>query len=276
MVDFSSISTHVPSSPSDPLSDSFYFKAHRRAERKEKQLRNIERERAFYEKGRLESLLDGLRGYDWMRVMGIHSSTEAESKKFERKRDYFIAEVEALLLKFKQWKDEERRLKLEKEAAALVEEEEDDEEETGAGSDGEPPSSEIDESAARQLQREMSHSSAKVKGKQTTTSVDKPGTAPQQPKPRLSGGIVLDPQYLYQPEPDTPFTSFYSKPHLRAAALGKARHGRNVTAFGQPIPEPEEREFQLPDEYVTPDALKASARNRRRLKRESAVDKKGR
>src|SRR4051794_21557477 len=34
----------------DPLADSVYFTQHRRAERKEKQLRNIEKERAMHEK----------------------------------------------------------------------------------------------------------------------------------------------------------------------------------------------------------------------------------
>jgi len=45
-----------------------------------------------------------------------------------------------------------------------------------------------------------------------------------------------------------------------------------LTAFGQDAPDPGEREFALPDDYVTEDVLKDNARRRRRKKRESAAD----
>ncbi|KAI5298002.1 hypothetical protein KEM56_004386, partial [Ascosphaera pollenicola] len=57
----------------DPLSDELYFKAHRRLERQEKQLRNIERDRAQHEKIQLDRLLEELEGHDWLRTMGIRS-----------------------------------------------------------------------------------------------------------------------------------------------------------------------------------------------------------
>lgn len=63
---------------------------------------------------------------------------------------------------------------------------------------------------------------------------------------------------------------------MRDAALKKTRHGRSVTAFGQPLPEPEEREFELPADYVTEDVLKARGREWRRRKRESAANAAGR
>jgi hypothetical protein len=53
--------------------------------------------------------------------------------------------------------------------------------------------------------------------------------------------------------------------------LGKHRHGRNATAFGQPIPDFPEKIFEIPEEFVTPDALRAHARKRRRQKREKAA-----
>ncbi|KAF2146666.1 uncharacterized protein K452DRAFT_355139 [Aplosporella prunicola CBS 121167] len=249
-VDFSTIVRHTPHHiTSDPLGDDVFFKAHRRAERKEKQLRNIEKERAMHEKVQLERLLDGLLGHDWLRVMGITGITDSERKEWEPKRDYFIAEVRALVDKFRVWKEEEKRLKMEKEQALLAKEEEEDEAEpVEEKSTGEPAdSSDVDVWAARQLQQEAISASGSSKSK------------PRPPPPPI----------IYRPpSPERPFTSFYSKPHMRAAALGKQRHGRNLLAFGQPIPEFVEEEFGLPEEYLAPDALRAHARNKRRRMRE--------
>ncbi|KAK1917030.1 hypothetical protein P3342_001612 [Pyrenophora teres f. teres] len=111
----------------DPLADAVYFTQHRRAERKEKQLRNIEKERAMHEKVQLERLLDGLQGPDWLKVMGITGVTDGERKDWEAKRTYFVKEVEALVDKFRVWKEEEKRLRAEKEAALAAREEDDDE-----------------------------------------------------------------------------------------------------------------------------------------------------
>lgn len=260
----------IPEKPEDPLSDEHFLKSHKRAERKEKQLRNIEKERAMHEKVQLERLLDGLQGHDWLRVLGITGVTDTEAKKFESKRDYFIAEVQALVDKFKQWREQEKKQRLEKEAAAAAKEAE-EEGETTEGS-VEPPSSDLNASAARQLQQEtvnaLKSSSAKPSGKGKERA--RPTSHPSQPAtPTVPPKLMLPPQ---PPSPEMPITSFYSKRHLRDAALGKARHGRNMTAFGQPIPELEEREFELPDDYITEDLLRANAREKRRRKRESAVN----
>ncbi|KAK3075055.1 hypothetical protein LTR53_001953, partial [Teratosphaeriaceae sp. CCFEE 6253] len=45
VLDLTSISRHTPHHPTDPLDDPHFLKPHRRAERREKQLRNIEKER---------------------------------------------------------------------------------------------------------------------------------------------------------------------------------------------------------------------------------------
>ena len=45
----------------DPLGDEIYFRAHRKFERQEKQLRNIERDRAQHEKQTVDRLLEELR-----------------------------------------------------------------------------------------------------------------------------------------------------------------------------------------------------------------------
>ncbi|PSK60649.1 hypothetical protein B9Z65_799 [Elsinoe australis] len=254
IVDFSIIEKSVLHHPQDPLTDAVYFKPHRRAERKEKQLRNIEKERAMHEKVQLERLLDGLQGHDWLRVMGITGVTDSEAQRYWNKREYFISEVQALVRKFKEWREEEKRLKLEKEAPMLKTEDEaeDEVEDESTQASREPSSSEIDASAARQLQLEASGSN-----KSTT-------------KQKVHAHVV--PVIYRPPTPEGPLLSFFSKPHLRAAALGKARHGRTILAFGHPIPDTEEVDFELPEDYITPEVLKESARRRRRMKRESIMD----
>jgi hypothetical protein len=66
------------------------------------------------------------------------------------------------------------------------------------------------------------------------------------------------------------FTSFFPKPYLRQAALGKHRRsGRSVSAWGHPVPEVPEADFDLPQEYRDEDTLKVHARRKRLDKRVS-------
>ena len=225
-----------------------YFKAHRRAERQEKQLRNIEKERAQHEKVQLERLLDGLKGHDWLRVMGISGITDSEKRAFEPKRDYFIHEVTTLIDKFKAWKEEEKRRKVEKEQNLQAEGEDESESEYDA-SNGDPPNySDVDAWAARQLHQEANS----AEGTQVGASRKKHGKAMMPSLPV-----------------EKPFTSFYAKPYLRDAAIGKHRRGRTRFAFGQPLPNVLEKVFRLPSDMLSQDAIAASARSRRRARRES-------
>lgn len=249
-VDFSSIERHARSNTDDPLTDAVYFKAHRRAERQEKQLRNIEKERAQHEKVQLERLLDGLKGHDWLRVMGISGITDSEKKAFEPKRDYFIQEVSTLIDKFKVWKEEEKRRKMEKEQNLLAEDDEESEldEDLDTASEGDPPDyNDVDAWAARQLHQE---------------AISATGTEPEKSR-KHHAQTVLEAMTL-----EKPFTSFYSKPYLRDAAIGKHRRGRARFAFGQPLPNVTEKAFDLPPDILSQDAIAASARNRRRARRE--------
>ena len=121
-----------------------------------------------------------------------------------------------------------------------------------------PPSSDLNASAARQLQQETASA---LKSSALKLQQMKEGMQKQKP-----------PVQFVPPPPEVPITSFYDKRHLRDAALGKARHGRNVYAFGQPVPEMEATEFELPDEYVSEDVLRSNARDKRRRKRASTLD----
>ncbi|KAI6802706.1 hypothetical protein KC332_g6453 [Hortaea werneckii] len=307
-VDLDKITAGFPFETEDPLDDNHFEKSHKRAERKEKQLRNIEKERAMHEKVSLERLLDGLLGHDWLKVLGITGVTDSEAKKYEKPRAYFVAEVQSLVDKFKMWKDGERRQRLEREAARRAEESseneqdeaDDGDESSEADSSAGPPSSELNAGATRQLLQEthsavavQQRSGFKIRLKKTSTSspaatVHPPKQTPQPPAPSSSTSTARPPpssttmtheQHVppwLHGSPEPPITSFYAKRHLRDAALSKTRHGRNVTAFGHTLPEmPEEREFELPGELLTEEALRASARERRRRRREGVVDAGG-
>lgn len=235
----------------DPMSDAVYLKAHRRAERQEKQLRNIEKERAMHEKVQLERLLDGLKGHDWLRVMGISGITDGEKKAYEPKRDYFIREVLILLEKFREWKEEEKRRKVEKEESMLDEDEDQEEEESEEDdeSDDNPPDyASVDDGTVNP------HKDAKSVKKAPLGKRSHRAKAPPAPPVQK------------------PFTSFYSKPYLRDAAIGKHRRGRARFAFGQPLPEPVDRDFGLPEDILSPEAIDGVRRSRRAKMRRSNDD----
>ncbi|KAJ5708449.1 hypothetical protein N7488_008250 [Penicillium malachiteum] len=300
------------SSENDPLSEELYFKSHRRFERQEKQLRNIERDRAQHEKQQLDRLLEELRGQDWLRVMGLTGVHENEKKLYEPKRDILIQELVALLNKFQAWKDEEKRRKIAKEKTAPTGDAEAESrrsrkrsrpaEETTEESSlspqlatpSTPDPSDVDALAARQLHQEArsaSDSAAKSRRKsisgprkskpkadedEQTKTTDKKGAQKrqktQEPEP---SPIPPDPvPFLLPPIDDKPFTSFFSDPQERETALSAIngnREERNdlILAFGQPLGDVEEREFQPPDEFITEEAIQSSRRQRRLLKRRS-------
>ena len=276
----------------DPLPDSLYEKAHRRAERQEKQLRNIEKERAMHEKVQLERLLEGLKGHDWLRVMGISGITETEKKLYEPKRDYFIREVRVLLVKFRKWKEEEKRRKVEKDESMADEDEEQsggEEHEAAEGAEDEEKDP-VDEETTRDLYTyttmhpkfgdpaalQLHHEATLATRKSTQT---RPKThelpRPKQPNqytkrpPAPTSKAPAAPLLSSSSEHDEkPFTSFYSKPYLRDAAIGKHRRtGRTRFAFGQPLPEIREGEFDLGEGILTEERVRASERKRRASKR---------
>ena len=266
----------------DPLADSFYEVAHRRAERQEKQLRNIERERAQHEKVQLERLQEGLLGPDWLKIMGISGVTEGDRKKWDDARDYFLKEVKSLLDKFARWKDEERRRKLAEIRKRKEAEEEEDMEDEDWNEDGdnvdEHEEEEVEsihslaDAAAHQLQLETLSASKGDKPKSSRNrrpskrALETIASIPSKPSKRrtkTSSARILPPQIEAGP-----FTSFFAKPHQRAAALDKTRRtGRTIWAFGHPMPDLTEKPFSLPREMVSEEARKASARLRRGMKR---------
>lgn len=269
------LSRHISkgtASQHDPLGPEVYAKAHQKAERHEKQMKNGDKERAQHEKYQLDRLLDELRGPDWLKTLGISGITDTEKKRYEPKRLLFIRETAALIDKFKRWKEEEKRRKLERQAMLDDLEDEADDEDQAASSttrrgtnrsagtrsrnrsrassrrvspmeERGPDSSEIDALASQQLLEEANLANIR----------------------RKKAGILEPPAVI--PDTPKPFTSFFEKRHMRDAAVGGRQRGRNVFAFGQPLPEMDEQDFELPDSILTEDAIRAGQRNRRRVRR---------
>ncbi|KAJ9615508.1 hypothetical protein H2200_001583 [Cladophialophora chaetospira] len=253
-------SGHLPGSGQiDPLNENVYLKIHAKAERHEKQMKNSDRERAQHEKYQLEKLLEDLRGPDWLKTLGITGVTDTEKKRYEPKRVLFIRETQALIDKFKRWKEEEKRRKLEREQelleAAMDEEDAVSRMEHGSTSEGQssmeedsldsvsthaPNSSELDALASQQL-------------------IEEAKFAIKRKKP--------DPVAVPEPPPPRPFVSFFDKRHLRDAAVAGRQRGRTILAFGLPVPDLAEKDYELPDDILTEDAIRVSQRSRRRVRR---------
>jgi hypothetical protein len=258
-VDFAFLDKHCKlNSKQDPLPDSYFDVAHKKAERLERSIRNSEKGRAQHEKDQVIRLLEGLQGSDWLKVMGVSGITESKKKDYASAREYFVKGCVAILEKFRTWREEEKRRKLEKEKV-MAEAAEDDEE--GDESDGDPPDySDVDHAAASQLHQEAIARSAPLTSSRTAAKKIK--VEPKVPK--------VEPKVPTMDELEKEFSSFYSKRHLREAAIGKHRRsGRSSSAWGQPVPDVTDRDFELPKEYRDKETLEANARRKRRDRRVS-------
>ena len=264
----------------DPLPDSLFEPVHKRAERLERSIRNTEKGRAQHEKDQIIRLLEGLQGHDWLRVLGVSGITESRKKAFEPARQHYIRGCQAIIDKFKSWSQEERRRKLEKEQALAEkaddndlassdeaeeeeegEEEEEEEEAEDAASEGADESSMGDtseaSSPAKQL-REEAMARSKLSAKTTKN-------------PRTSAR----PELLKPPPPPQPpkeFKSFFSKRYERDSAVNRTRRaGRKTLAWGLPLPDFPEADFDLPEDYRDEETMRLRARRKRRDRRGSRI-----
>ncbi|KAI9668883.1 MAG: hypothetical protein M1831_000953 [Alyxoria varia] len=249
----------------DPLDDDKYLGPHRRAEKKEKMVRNVEKEKALHEKSELERILAELKGSDWLRTLGIGGVTESEKRSFEPKRDLFVKRIKSLLQKFADWKTEEKQLEQGKDPKVspknnsrrslpnLKRKREKDETETdqklgGKRAKHDPvPDNEQDASVSQPQGKVETIYSPNAKRVKTSAPKE------EQAIPK-------------------PFTSFFAKKHERDAALGGYRRGRKVMAFGCPVPDPAEEYFELPEDIMTEKVKSSQERKRRRMNRSKEND----
>ncbi|KAI1818196.1 hypothetical protein GGS20DRAFT_528935 [Poronia punctata] len=288
----------VTSDVYDPLPDSHYAPVHRRAERLEKSIRNTERGRAQHEKDQIIRLLGELQGHDWLRTMGVNGVTESRRKSFEPARDHFIKGCQTILEKFRAWSQEEKRRKLEKERALAersendpdtIQREEDDDDRAEENEEAEEEDeeeeedvheSDTDEEAASQRDIDMLDVGDEGRGADAPEYSDVDAAARQlhmEAMERARYGTSSSPKrfrgepppvLLREPVPRE-FTSFFRKKHQRDAALNKSRRrGRTVLAWGQPVPDVDENDFELPASYLDEDTLRARERQKRRDRRQ--------
>ncbi|KAI2638557.1 hypothetical protein GGS21DRAFT_488649 [Xylaria nigripes] len=266
----------------DPLPDSLFSPAHIKAQRLEKSIRNTERGRAQHEKDRIIRLLGDLQGHDWLRTMGVNGVTESRRKSFEPARDHFIKGCQAILDKFRLWSQEEKRRKLERERALVAETDEEDEED---GKDDEDVNSDdgvdtdsLDDVAMVDV-ADQSGDHVASEGGEPLEDSDIDAAARQLLDEAMQrvrhAASALTRRSRGEPPPTVPehppreFTSFFAKRHQREAALNKGRRrGRTVLAWGHPIPEISESDFQLPEICLDDDTLKAHERRKRRDRRQ--------
>ena len=262
----------------DPLGDDVYLKAHQKAERHEKQMKNGDKERAQHEKYQLERLLEELRGPDWLKTLGISGITDTEKKRYEVKRLLFVREIKALIDKFRRWKEEEKKRKIERQQQLLEDGDADQSEATDsrgkmASSPNQKALSRRTLSKLKNTSRPSSKATSVRAGEQTHEQHDIDALASQQllKEAKLANLHRRGPSALtFAPLlPRKPFTSFFKKTHIRDAALSGRIRGRTTYAFGQEVPDFNEQEFELPDYILTDETIKSSRRNRRRRLRAS-------
>ncbi|KTW30711.1 hypothetical protein T552_00423 [Pneumocystis carinii B80] len=88
----------------DPLSDNLYHSIHKRFDRQEKQIRNIEYERFTYDRLYLEQKIDQLNGSNWKKVVMAISKITGCKDPLEIQRRYIVKRLEQVLKKFDSWK----------------------------------------------------------------------------------------------------------------------------------------------------------------------------
>ena len=249
----------------DPLSDDRYLALHRRAEKKEKMVRNVEKEKALHEKSELERILAELKGSDWLRTLGVGGVTESEKRSFEPKRDLFIKRIKSLLRKFADWKTEEKQLEQGKDPKVSPK---------YKTSRSRPGLKRKRDGIRKEIHRE--HEEKKTSydaapGSERGASIlqfyDGAGTIRSTSWKKEKKAAPKEESALPKP-----FTSFFAKKHERDAALGGYRRGRKVMAFGCPIPDPVEEDFELPDEIITEKVKSSQERKRRRMNRSKDDD----
>lgn len=260
-LDLSSAEGEASSAGKDPLAETMYSTAHHRAEHREKRLRNIEKEKAQHEQTTLERILEGLQGADWLRVLGITGISGSEKKEYLPRRYHFIEEVTALIQKIRVWREQERRERPGRAQKGPAQAEEGGRKgkravrpQCDGADESEVEPSDVDAEAARQLHQEAIMATAST----SLGSKRKREEDPEEMAAQWGGSLV-------------PLGSFFAKRYQRDAALGSHRRsGRGALAFGHPIPEMAEREFEVPGDIATEEAIAARARLRRRLRRRGA------
>lgn len=248
----------------DPLADDLYIKSHRGMGREEKRLRNVERDKAAYDRQRYEERLEKLRGPDWIKTFNLGGvALKLGNAEMEKRRQVVIRWHESLLEKFRAWKEEERRQKAAK--GGRLSRSMSNSQDRGTAESEDLNAQGLNVNDNEQAEEEEEDIYAIVDDSDDAADNSYRSKQHRHTLKALKG--THRPPYAEspkkkQPEPK-PFTSFYNKSHMRLAAISTGRKSsRNLTAFGEPLPEIEEKEFLLPDEFFQQTARHMRARRR--------------
>lgn len=230
----------------DPLDEERFLKPHQTKVREEKRQRNLERERVVFQKSLYEKKLMKLKSEEWMKAFSlatlIASGTSVDKKALEKRRAAMIRDLEVMLFKYNACKEEEKRRRVAR----------------GGRSSGSPANSSMEVETRRSPtedyevpiddedddEQETDHSGGPDGEVDYQPNGVKKRQKPKLPKPKRGRPRTTGVS-------EKPFTSFYKNPNDRSAAIkGWRRTGRNLTAFGQPVPEFESREFNLPQNIL--------------------------
>jgi len=205
--DFSQFEKKAARFTSDPLKDLQYEQPHKKHAMKEKRWRNIENEKSQQLYNKLRNELDKLKGPEWFKVLGLNrANPEAISK-----REQLIQSMERELSKQKRFTEELRKQKRAK--------------------------------ADRTMSPE--HLKPPVQNRRRSRSVTLESGGDDIEGDRQSKSRKTLPPLEVKVD-EKPFTSFFSKPHLRNAATKNWRKsGRHAQAFGQQLPPIPQIDFDL-------------------------------
>jgi hypothetical protein len=230
---------------SDPLDDELYFAPHRAEERREKRIRNIERDQLAHNAQRIEQDLEKLHNPDWIKSIGLSNLVVARCsrKELDARKERLMTHLEGILEKHKAWKEDERRKKLSRYSGspsdrATVELEDHTPRDYSTTWEGDDSDSSYDATHLDTLQRPARRPSSRRR----SPLAKKPALPRSVPKIRKSS-----------PKPEAEFTSFYDKPYKRQQALNRWRKSSRTpqTAFGEPLPVLKEKDFELPIEIAS-------------------------
>lgn len=96
----------------DMLDDSTYELFHRKMKKEERSMANIDRSRILSEVDNLNSLIQNLNQYDWVRHLPniTHVNNIRDYDELESKKNITIEEIERILIKFDNWKKRQDKL----------------------------------------------------------------------------------------------------------------------------------------------------------------------
>ncbi|KAF8543414.1 hypothetical protein BDD12DRAFT_907228 [Trichophaea hybrida] len=239
---------------SDPLADEMYIQPHRSAIRGEKRNKNIERDLIHHNATKIEGDLEKLHSPDWIKLIGLSNGlvTRCTKKELEQRKKLVVNHLNQTLEKYKAWCEAEKRKrhrtsKSPKGSQGSQGSQKTDTDDADTASDEE----EDDEEASSHDENDDMRSSRR--GKKLKPS----------PRSASASKAKKDP-----PKAEPEFTSFYDRPSMRQQALSNRRKSSRIqTAFGQPLPTIEEKDFELPEELLASTVAARHARARKRLSR---------